>query len=139
MNSARFDYSSADGSSASLMPRLSLLLHRLSQSTEVTGLLDTGSAVNVLPYSIGLLLGANWDELSIPVSLVGTLGQFEARALVVQATHPQIITDAPVQLVFAWTQSPHAPVIFGQMNFFLEFDVCFFRSNAFFEITRRTL
>jgi hypothetical protein len=26
------------------------------------------------------------------------------------------------------------PVIFGQMNFFLEFDVCFYRSQGVFDV-----
>lgn len=35
---------------------------------------------------------------------------------------------APTELVFAWVRSPNAPLIFGQTNFFLEIDVCFYRS-----------
>ena len=39
-----------------------------------------------------------------------------------------------VRLVFAWTQAENAPAIFGQMNFFLEFDVCFYRSQNMFDV-----
>ena len=66
--------------------------------------------------------------------LVGSLGQFEARALVVMASHPQITPNEAVRLVFAWTQLETAPIIFGQMNFFLEFDVCFYRSQSLFDV-----
>ena len=38
------------------------------------------------------------------------------------------------ELVFAWTLSPNAPLILGQTNFFLEFDICFYRSKSEFEI-----
>lgn len=131
---ARFSYFAADNLPTSLMPRLPMLLSRGDHSVEVTGLLDTGAAVSVLPYRVGLALGAVWEDQTIPVSLVGSLGQFEARALMVMASHPQITGDADVPLVFAWTQAENVPVIFGQMNFFLEFDVCFYRSQSMFEV-----
>jgi hypothetical protein len=38
------------------------------------------------------------------------------------------------QLLFAWTRSPNAPLILGQTNFSLEFDVCFYRSRSKFEL-----
>ena len=45
------------------------------------------------------------------------------------------ITDfAPVRLAFAWVQSPDAPLILGQINFFMEFEVCFYRSSLEFEV-----
>ncbi|MEP7291725.1 MAG: hypothetical protein ABI835_08065 [Chloroflexota bacterium] len=105
---------------------------------EVVGLLDTGAAINVLPYHLGLALGVVWEDQTIPVQLVGSLGQFEARALVLEASHPRITLDQRVRLVFAWTQAENAPIIFGQMNFFLEFDVCFYRSQSMFEIQAKS-
>lgn len=131
---ATFPYVAANNLPTSLMPRLPMLLALGDHSVEVTGLVDTGAAVNVLPYHVGLALGAVWEDQTVPVSLVGSLGQFEARALMVMASHPQITGDMDVRLVFAWTQSESEPVIFGQMNFFLEFDVCFYRSQSVFEV-----
>jgi hypothetical protein len=116
------------------MPHLPLTLQFGGRSVEVIGLLDTGSAVNVLPYPVGLALGAAWNEQTLRVPLVGSLGRLEARALVVFASHPQITPQAPVRLVFAWTQAVEAPVIFGQVNFFAEFDVCFYRAQEAFEV-----
>lgn len=133
----RVPYTAYDEAPMSLMPRLQLSLNYGSQSVDVVGLLDTGSAVNVLPYQVGLSLGARWDEQTTSVPLVGSLGRYEARALVVTASHREITNNDPVRLVFAWTQAEEAPVLFGQMNFFLEFDVCFYRSQAVFEIARR--
>lgn len=130
----RFPYSSMDNVPASLMPRLSLRLIRGNQSVEVIGLLDTGAAVNVIPYRLGLSLGAVWEEQTTLVPLVGSLGHFEARALILLASHPQLTSAEGVRLVFAWTQLETAPVIFGQMNFFLQFDVCFYRSQSVFDI-----
>ena len=130
----RFPYSAINDEPTSLMPRLSLNLSYGDNSVEISGLLDTGSSVNVLPYQIGLALGAIWAEQSRTVQLAGNLARFESWALVVLATHQLLNPKAPARLVFAWTKAEDAPVIFGQMNFFLEFNVCFFRSQEFFEI-----
>jgi len=134
---ARFPYVAANNLPTSLMPRLPMVLSLGGRSVEVNGLLDTGAAVNVLPYQVGLTLGAVWEDQNVPVSLMGSLGQFEARALMVIGSHPQITGNSGVQLVFAWTQAENAPVIFGQMNFFLEFDVCFYRSQSVFEVNAK--
>jgi hypothetical protein len=45
-------------------------------------LLDTGASVNVLPYEIGLQLGAVWEEQIVPIQLSGNLARMEARGLV---------------------------------------------------------
>ncbi|BDA74137.1 hypothetical protein CAL7716_083030 [Calothrix sp. PCC 7716] len=41
---------------------------------------------------------------------------------------------ASIRLAFAWIRSINVPLILGQTNFFLEFDVCFYRSKLEFEI-----
>lgn len=130
----RFPYTAADNLLTSLMPRLPLDLHNGNHSVNVTGLLDTGSAVNVLPYSIGLALGAVWQAQTVSIPLVGALGRYDARALAVLASHPQLTGNHTVRLAFAWVQTDEAPVIFGQVNFFAEFDVCFFRSQGVFDV-----
>lgn len=130
----RFPYTAADNLLTSLMTRLSLDLHNGNHSVNVTGLLDTGSAVNVLPYSIGLALGAVWQAQMVSIPLVGALGRHDARALALLASHPQLISSLTVRLAFAWVQTDEAPVIFGQVNFFAEFDVCFFRSQGVFDV-----
>ncbi|MEH2216266.1 MAG: hypothetical protein V7K72_03830 [Nostoc sp.] len=45
-------------SALSTLPYLPLILTYENRSVSVSGLLDTGSTVNVLPYEIGLRLGA---------------------------------------------------------------------------------
>lgn len=45
---------------------------------------------------------------------------------------------APVRLAFAWVKTPNAPLILGQTNFFVEFDVHFYRSRLEFEIEPKT-
>ena len=119
---------------ASLLPRLPLTLTYQERSTDATGLLDTGATVNVLPYHVGMDLGAVWDQQGTPVRLGGNLAQFEARVLIVFASVGHF---EPVRLVFAWTRAEQVPLILGQVNFFIEFDVCFYRSRRFFEVQRK--
>jgi hypothetical protein len=95
------------------------------------GLLDTGAAVNVLPYRIGIELGASWEQQTFLIPLSGNLAAFEARGLVLSA---RIGNFPDVQLAFAWAMTDAVPILLGQMNFFLEFDVCFHRSRLFFEV-----
>ena len=129
----RFSFTEIDKSlgAGSTLPYLPLTLSHQEISLSVSGLLHTGATVNVLPYDIGRQLGAVRDQQTPPVHLTGNLAQFEARALIVSATVGKF---APVRLAFAWTQANNVPLILGQVNFFLEFDVCFFRSQKIFEV-----
>lgn len=113
------------------LPQLPLSLTYQGSSVEVSALLDTGASVNVLPYSVGIQLGAVWEEQTVSVTLAGNLAAVEARGLLVSA---QISSFDSVQLVFAWSLSNDAPSLLGRMNFFLGFDVCFYRSQLAFEV-----
>ena len=130
----RFAFTEVDPDLGTLstLPYLPLVLTYQNQSINVSGLLDTGSSVNVLPYEIGLRLGAVWERQRLSVPLGGNLARFEARALVLTANVERF---SPVELAFAWTQDKNAPLILGQMNFFLAFDVCFYRAESAFEIS----
>ena len=114
-----------------LFPYLPLQLALGSQTVSPLGLLDSGAMVNVLPHDLGVQLGADWQQQTTRVQLTGNLAQHEARGLIVDAT---VASFPSVRLVFAWTKSNAVPLLLGQMNFFLEFDVCFFRSRAVFEV-----
>jgi hypothetical protein len=118
----------------STLPYLPIILTYQSKSIRVSGLLDTGSSVNVLPYEMGLSLGAVWERQTLSIPLGGNLARFEARALVLTANVDEF---SSVDLAFAWTQDRNAPLILGHMNFLLEFDVCFYRSELAFEISRK--
>jgi hypothetical protein len=108
----------------STMPYMPLTLSNGNKSLEVMALLDTGASVNVLPYEIGLQLGAVWEEQSVPIALSGNLANNQARGVVLSG---KVANFTPILLAFAWTQSNNAPVILGHMNFFAEFNVCFYR------------
>ena len=131
---ARFPYHRADVQGISYMPRFPITLSRGSQSINLLGLLDTGAAVNVLPYEIGVTLGAVWEAQTVTMPLVGSLGQHEAKALFLMAENPDVTHGQQVKLAFAWVRETSVPLILGQMNFFMEFDVCFYRSRQIFDV-----
>ena len=132
-DSEQYPFTPADSTlgESSLQPYLPITLTYQGQSVTISGLLDTGSMVNVLPYQVGVELGAVWEQQKTPLQLTGNLARYEARALVVSATVGRF---EPVQLVFAWTQTTDVPLLLGQVNFFMEFDVCFYRSQLSFEV-----
>ncbi|MBZ0320720.1 MAG: hypothetical protein K8L91_30180 [Anaerolineae bacterium] len=133
-SSIRFPYSAYDDDPFSPMPRLSLYLHHGLRVVEVIGLLDTGATINVLPFSVGETLGFTWDEQPPLPPLSGNLGRVEARGILVLASHPLLTPSTTIQLAFAWSRADDVPLVFGQTNFFMAFDVCFFRAEAVFEI-----
>jgi hypothetical protein len=114
-----------------ILPLLPLQLNYREKSLEVSARLDTGAMVNVLPWSVGLELGAVWENQAISLKLSGNLSNLEARALLVAAS---IGDFPPVQLAFAWTKADNVPILLGMTNFFMEFDVCVFRSQSFFDV-----
>lgn len=90
------------------------------------GFVDSGATVHILPYEAGLQLGVVWDDRRANRRLAGTLGHQPAMPVFLSA---EIADFAPVRLAFAWVQSPNVPLMLGQTNFFMEFDVCLCRSS----------
>ncbi len=129
----RFKYSttSPNQNEFDSLPRIPLMLRQGDRIVETIGLVDSGATINVLPYEIGLQLGSVWDDRKAIIRLTGNLGNQQAIPFSLVA---QIGEFEPVKLVFAWTNSPKAPLILGQTNFFLEFDIYFYRSKSEFEI-----
>ena len=129
----RFHYSTTDPSQNEFdsLPRVPIILHREGRTVESLGLVDSGVTINVMPYELGLQLGAIWEDSRAIIQLAGNLGNQPAIPFFAMA---QVGEIAPIQLAFAWTRSPNAPLILGQANFFMEFDVCFYRSKMEFEV-----
>src|SRR5512134_383913 len=127
----QFPYSMPDGTLDELdsLPRLPLTLYYREQRVDVIGLVDSGATVNVLPYRVGLTLGALWSAQRATLRLAGNLGHAPAQPLIVSAS---IADFTPVPLAFAWTQAEDLPIILGQVNFFMVFEVCFFRTQSRF-------
>ncbi len=136
-NAQRYPFVSSDAAlgEASFRPYLPFTLVHQQVSVTSSALLDTGASVNVLPYLAGVELGYEWDRQTTALSLTGNLAQYEARVVLAQAIVGQF---EPVQLVFAWTQATNVPLILGQVNFFMEFDVCFYRSQLEFAVSPKS-
>lgn len=129
----RLKYSTTDPSQDEFdsLPRVPLILRSGRQAVEAVGLVDSGATVNVLPYDVGVQLGAVWEDRRANVRLAGSFGDQVAMPLFAMAE----IGDLPaVRLAFAWIQRSDVPLILGQTNFFMEFDVCFYRSKLEFEV-----
>ena len=126
----RYSVSNPSQNEYDSLPRLTFSLFCNNQQVEVVGLVDSGATVNVLPYEAGLQLGEIWDDQKANIRLSGNLGNLPAIPLSAIA---KIGDFQPVRLVFAWVKSD-VPLILGQTNFFMEFDVCFYRSKSEFEI-----
>lgn len=136
-NTERYPFVCSDTAlgEAGFRPCLPFTLLNQQVSIQASGLLDTGASVNVLPYLVGAELGYDWERQTTALNLTGNLAQYEARVVLVQAVVGQF---EPVQLVFAWTQATNVPLILGQVNFFMEFDGCFYRSQLEFAVSPKS-
>jgi hypothetical protein len=133
----RFKYSTTSSTQNEFdsLPRVPLSLSQADQRVEAVGLVDSGATVNVLPYELGIQLGGVWDDRRAIIQLAGNLSNQPAMPFSATA---EIGDFVPTELVFAWVRSPNAPLILGQTNFFLEFDVCFYRSKSEFEVNPKS-
>lgn len=117
-----------------LRPVMPLTLERQGRRITAAARIDSGADVSVLPYSVGLALGANWDEEQPGAFLTGNLARLETRTLGLGLS---IGSNRPVGVVFAWVLSDDIPMLLGQYNFFDAFNVCFFRGDGYLEVTPR--
>jgi hypothetical protein len=109
----RFQYSTTSSTQNEFdsLPRIPLILRRGDRSIDAVGLVNSGATVNVLPYELGIQLGAEWDDRKAIIQLSGNLGNQPAMPLAATA---EIETFPPTKLLFAWIRSPNAPLILGQ-------------------------
>jgi hypothetical protein len=114
-----------------LMPDLPISLRNQSQLLSCQGLVDSGASISVLPYSLGVQLGFDWNTQKAQITLAGTLAHVDARGIVVEAAVGQL---PPIRLALTWANSDQVPFLLGQFNFFHAFDVCFSRTRRVFEI-----
>ena len=94
-------------------------------------LLDSGSDINVLPYQLGLHLGAEWSSRANIEGLQGIGGGLEAKRFIADL---YVESWPRIRQLFAWARDEDIPVILGQINFFHMVNVCFHRSQNFFDI-----
>jgi hypothetical protein len=133
----RFSYSTTDPGRSGFdsLPRIPLTLRSGAHVVEAVGLVDSGATVSVLPYDTGVQLGAIWDDGKANIRIGGALG---SRAAIPLFATAEIRGLTKARLAFAWIKEDNVPLILGQTNFFMEFDVCFYRSKLEFEVVPKS-
>ncbi len=99
MKAVRFpflEHKGADGN-MEFMPLMPFQLTLNERQVDVVGLLDTAASVSVLPFSVGLALGAVWEQQTVQLDLVGNLASFEARALLLTGIVEPLIPPPPTK------------------------------------------
>ena len=119
-----------------LRPVVPLLLSSRIKGIETQALVDSGSDANVLPQSIGIALGLRWSSFPHRQGIGGAILTGESRVVPLQI---QIEGLPSVLLNFVWVEDDKPPLILGTASFFFEFDICFFRSRGYFEISPKQL
>ena len=113
------------------MPLLPCVLENGKKKISTLGLVDSGAMMNVLPHQLGLDLGGVWSDAEAELSLGSMYVGIPAMPFVARL---RIGNLSPVRLVFAWAASNEVRLVLGQANFFMEFDIHFYRSKSEFEI-----
>jgi len=109
---------------------LPLRLRANGRQHEDAALVDSGADVNDLPWSVGTSLGLVWQPNKATIRVAG-IAQGAAMPVLLSADFGDI-HDAT--LAFAWYPTDAVPLVLGQTNFFMEFDICFFGSRREFRV-----
>lgn len=132
----KFQYSTTHSSQrvTDALPWVEMVLAANDRTTTTLGLVDSGSTINVMPYRVGLELGYAWDDSRATIGMFGNLAVLKAAPVSAMG----VLGDFDeVKLIFAWVQTDSVPLIFGQTNFFVEYEVHFYRAQYEFEIMPR--
>ncbi len=120
------------------MPLIDIQLSNGSSTLIASALIDSGAALNILPFDVGLALGLLWEDQTFPIELGGILSGSQARAVLLEG---QIDTLQPAPLAFAWVEHPSLEIrlLLGQVNFFQEFDIHFYGNQQIFTIEPKSV
>ncbi len=135
MRSQRFPYTPMPPFSGG-MPVVTVRLAHEESSCDTLALVDSGAAMNLLPFECGKQLGFVWNEQHLALPMGGLLPDAQAFAVPVTLT---LDPFDPIELAFAWTNVPQERlrVLLGQINFFHHFKVTFAAYERYFEIARK--
>lgn len=136
MTSQHFSYTPTPPFSGG-MPIVNVHLSNEGHSLITPALVDSGAAMNILPFEYGKQLGFVWEEQHLSLPMGGLLPNAKAFAVpVTLALDP----FPPIELAFAWTDVSHTRLrlLLGQINFFQHFKVTFMAYEGLFEISYRS-
>lgn len=105
---------------------------RLGLQHELLALVDTGASVNVLPHSVGLHLGLDWNSSSDGPEIGGSIAGVSKKVKLLF----KIRDFDALEMEFCWLFHDRARVILGHDDFLKNFDVCFSTCNRVFSITK---
>lgn len=108
-------------------PFVPVILRLGGNEIQELAMIDSGADVSVLPYRVGVNLGALWEDQDEVLVVAGLTEDLESRDITLNLT---IGTLPRIMVPFAWTARDDLPVILGQSGFFSQFDICFFRSRG---------
>jgi hypothetical protein len=116
------------------MPVVNVCLAHGACSLVTPALVDSGAAMNLLPFECGEQLGFAWNEQRLALPMGGLLPNAKAFAVPVTLT---LEPFPPIELAFAWTDVSHTKlrVLLGQINFFQYFKVTFTAYEQHLEIS----
>ena len=136
MSSQRFSYAPHPQFPVGV-PLVNIKLSHKAETITAPAIVDSGAALNILPYDVGLSLSLDWDTQTYRLDLGGILAGTQAYAVLLQA---EVAPFPPLKLAFAWVSKPSTKVrvLLGQVNFFQEFDVHFYGSQQAFEIALKS-
>ncbi len=137
MNMQHFSYTPMPPFSGG-MPVVNVDLAHEEFSLTTSALVDSGAAMNLLPFECGEQLGFVWEEQRLSLPMGGLLPDANAFAVPVTLT---LEPFPPLELAFAWTDVSQANirVLLGQINFFQYFKITFTAYEQHFEISSRPL
>lgn len=135
MNAQRFPYTPMPPFSGG-MPVVNIGLAHDDLSLMTPALVDSGAAMNLLPFEYGEQLGFVWAEQRLSLPMGGLLPDAKAFAVPVMVV---LGLFPPIELAFAWTDVSQTKlrVLLGQINFFQHFKVTFTAYEHYFEISPR--
>jgi hypothetical protein len=105
---------------------------RLGLQHELLALVDSGASVNVLPHSVGLQLGLDWDTALEGPEIGGNIAGVSKKVKLLL----KIREFDALELGFCWLFHDRARVILGHDDFLKNFDVCFSTHNRVLSITK---
>lgn len=132
MTTARFPLVPRQRKPAISVASIPLTLEHGSERVAAVASLEPGMASSVLPYSLGLRLGAGWTGHTIPIYVPGRKAAVQVAPLMIRGS---IAPFPSVILFFGWAATDKVPVILGQQNFFEQFDICYHKARSQVEIS----
>lgn len=137
MTAQRFPYTPMPPFSGG-MPVVNVSLAHKNHSLITHALVDSGAAMNLLPYECGRELRFVWEDQRLSLPMGGLLPDAKTFAIAVKFT---LNPFPPIELAFAWTDVSQTKlrVLLGQINFFQHFKVTFTAYEKHFEIASKPL